>query len=384
MIKQAILLKEGSAGALEEIYFFYKQDAPSEQNLKKDRLWKSRLFIDDEATIFRLRRSLLYRRGFLKRFPLKLKSPSLMKRKVILALTFLLPALSLKAQQIQRFNPDTIRTIVIDSAINIRSHKLNAQDFIDAIVRDTAFYQAFRNMKKYGFTAENRIYTYDKKNKVDARIYRKIRRTVTGRAHKTEYLVKKDSGNVVKRNGKYQLYTVEMFDYIFDNAYNKDFATGDPIPQDGKNDGYKEKLKMLLFEPGRKIKGIPFLSSKTEIFGPDMRQFYFYEFARGKYLDSIPVYRFKVIRKPSIADGDVMIKEMTTIFDTRDFKILGRYVDMKYSNFLFSFNIQMNIELNRFDGELLPAKVSYQGNWDIPFHKTERASFLITQKDYQK
>ena len=146
----------------------------------------------------------------------------------------------------------------------------------------------------------------------------------------------------------------------------------------------KTKLKTLIFSPGRKVKGIPFISSKTEIFSPEMRQFYRYEFARGKYLDSIPVYRFKVIRKPSIADNDVMIKELTTIFDMRTFQILGRYVDMKYSNFLFSFDVQMNIELNNFNGELLPTKITYQGNWDVPFHKTERASFLVVHKGYKK
>jgi len=51
---------------------------------------------------------------------------------------------------------------------------------------------------------------------------------------------------------------------------------------------------------------------------------------------------------------------------------------------LFSFDVQMNIELNRFDDVLLPTKVTYQGNWDIPFHKVERASFLILHKDYKK
>lgn len=309
-----------------------------------------------------------------------------MKRNIFLALSFLLFAFSSSAQQIRRFNPDTVLTIVIDSAVNIKSHKLNAQDFIDAVVADTGFYQAFRNMKRYSFTAENRIYTYDKKNKIDGRIYRKIRHTIIGHTHKTEYLAKRDSGNVYKKDGKYQLYTVEMFDYIFTNAYNSKFAKGDPLPGSGagKNGSYKDKLKTLIFSPGRKVTGIPFISGKTEIFGPDMRQYYNYEFARGKYLDSIPVYRFRVIKKPSTSDDDVMIKELTTIFDTRTFKILGRYVDMKYSNFLFDFNVQMNIELIPFNNELLPAKVSYQGNWNIPFHKVERASFLILQKDYKK
>ena len=308
-----------------------------------------------------------------------------MKFKQLFALVFLLLASSSsQAQQTPRFNPDTTLTIVIDSqVVNIRSHKLNEQDFIDAVVADTSFYKAFRDMKRYSFLAENHIYTYDKKNKIEGEIYRKVRHTMTGSKHKTEYLVKQDKGKIYKKNGKYDLYTVEMFDYIFDNAYNSDFADGRSLPADGKNASYKDKLKMLIFQPGRKITGIPFLSSKTEIFGKDMRQFYFYQFSRGTYLDSIPVYRFKVIRKPSISDGDVMINELTTIFDVRDFKILGRYVDMKYNNLLFDFDVKMNIELIPFRDKLLPAKISYQGNWDVPLHKEERASFLITQREYQ-
>lgn len=306
-----------------------------------------------------------------------------MNKKYLFLLLMTFTGCSAYAQQIRRFNPDTVLTIVIDSAVNIKSHQLTAQDFIDAVLADTGFYQAFRNMKRYNFIAENRIYTYDKKNRIDGKIYRKIRHTTVGNTHKTEYLAKRDSGNVYKKDGKYQLYTVEMFDYIFANAYNSDFTKGNGLPgSGGKNGSYKDKLKTLIFQPGRKVKGIPFISGKTEIFGPDMRQYYNYEFALGKYLDTIPVYRFKVIKKPSIADDDVMIRELTTIFDTRTFKILGRYVDMKYSNMLFDFNVQMDIELNQFNGELLPAKVSYQGNWNVPFHKEERASFLILQKEY--
>jgi hypothetical protein len=308
-----------------------------------------------------------------------------MKKSHLLAFCLLLLAFSSNAQQIKRFNPDSIRTIVIDSAVNIHSHHLNAQDFIDAVLADTNFYKAFYNMKKYAFVAENRIYTYDKKNKVNGKIYRKIRHSSVKGAPKVEYIAKQDSGTLYKTNGKYQLYTVEMFDYIFMNAYNSDFIKGPALPgSEGKNEGYKDKLKTLIFEPGRKVKGIPFISAKTEIFSKDLRDYYYYTFSRGKYLDSIPVYIFKVKKKPSTADGDTMIKEMTTIFDMRNFEILGRYVDTKYRNFLFNFDVQMNIELAKYHGELLPVKITYQGNWDVPFHKVESASFLIVQKDYKK
>jgi len=205
-----------------------------------------------------------------------------------------------------------------------------------------------------------------------------------------QYLAKKDSGNVYKRNGKYDLYTVEMFDYIFMNAYNSDFVKSSPGVGGGSNESYKDKLKTLIFSPGRPIKGVPFISNKTQIFSPNMRQYYDYQFFSGTYLDSIPVYRFKVTVKPGLSswtkDG-LMIKELTTIFDKRNFQILGRYFDMKYSNMAFDFDVQMNIELGYFGNEgetLLPTKISYQGNWDIPFKKEERASFLILHKGYKE
>lgn len=294
---------------------------------------------------------------------------------------------SANAQQIPRFNPDTLKTITLDSVVNIKAKRLNVETFIDAIINDTSFYEAFRNMKKYTFIAENRVFTYDKKNKVDGKIYRKIKHNNDG-PYKMEYLVKEDNGKVYKKNGKYQLYTVEMFDYIFMNAYNTDFAPAS-APSTGKksgNEGYKDKLKTLIFNPGRPIKGIPFIGSKTEIFTANMRQYYDYAFHSGTYLDSIPVYRFRVSVKPDLSkwtkDG-IMIKELVTIFDKRNFEILGRYVDMKYSNMLFDFDVQMNIEMSYFDEVKLPTKITYQGNWDYPLKKEERASFLVLHKDYR-
>ncbi|WP_448701468.1 hypothetical protein ACFGVR_04655 [Mucilaginibacter sp. AW1-3] len=316
---------------------------------------------------------------------MKFFTPAITRLFVVIAVLICTSAINAQAQQIKRFNPDTLRTIVIDSnLVNIKSHKLNAQDFIDAMLADTGFYMAFRNMKKYAFDAENRIFTYDKKNKVDGRIYRKIHHSNAKGAHKMEYLAKRDSGAVFKKNGKYELYTAEMFDYIFMNAYNSDFIKGDAPIGNGKNEGYKAKLKTLVFMPGRRVNGIPFISGKTEIFGPDLRQFYMYQFSHAIYLDTIPVYRFRITPKPSTADDDVMIKEITTIFDARTFQILGRYIDLKFHNFLVDFNVQMNIECNNYNGELLPVKITYQGNWDVPLHKEERASFLIVHKNYKK
>lgn len=289
------------------------------------------------------------------------------------------------SQEIDRFNPDTIKTIQLDSAVNISAQKFGVETFINAIITDESFYKAFKNMKKYNFTAENNIYSYDKKNKVDGRIYRKIKHTAEG-PEKMVYIAKQDTGKLYRKNGKYQLYTIEMFDFIFLNAYKTEFSEEDAKGKgDGANAGYKDKLKTLIFAPGKPIKGLPFIGDKTAIFTANMRQYYDYSYYSGTYLDSIPVYRFKVTMKKDLSnwtkDG-LMIKELTTIFDKRNFEILGRYVDMKYSNMLFDFNVQMNIETSYFGNEKLPTKISYQGNWDYPLKKEERASFLIVHKDY--
>jgi hypothetical protein len=45
------------------------------------------------------------------------------------------------AQQIERFNPDTIQTIQLDSVVNIKASRLNVESFVQAIINDTSFYQ---------------------------------------------------------------------------------------------------------------------------------------------------------------------------------------------------------------------------------------------------
>jgi hypothetical protein len=291
-------------------------------------------------------------------------------------------------QTAPRFNPDTLLTFKMDkdAVVKVGKAGLDIEDFINEIIRDTSFYEAFRKMSNYHFSAQNNLYTYDKKDKITGSIFRKLTHSPTG--NHLKIVEEKTKGDLYKRNGKYKTTTVEMFDYLFMNTYKSGYSDLGKESADGsKNSWYKEKLKTLVFSPGRPVKGVPLISSKTEIFTPNMRQYYNYAFAKGMYLDSIPVYRFKVTVKPDLGswtEDGIMIKELTTIFDQRNFQILGRYIDMKLDNLAFDFNVQMNIEMSYFNNQLLPTKVSYQGNWNIPFKKEERASFLVLHKNYKQ
>jgi len=300
-------------------------------------------------------------------------------------LLFLLLALittqEIRAQKFVYRGNDTLPSVVIDTSALVIAHKgLGDQDFIQAILQDTGFYQAFRNLKKFSMISEEDIRTYSKKGIPESHIQRKIFHDNTGPNYHQKKIEDIDSGEVFKHNGKYKLYTLEMFSYIFENEKNTDLAQG-AAPTKGTDEGYKQKLKKLVFQPGVPIEGIPFISHKTEIFSPEMRKYYNYSYSSGNYYGTEPVYRFTVEVKPEYKDdGSVMIKKLVTLFDKTYFKILGRYIEMKYDNPFFSFDVKMNIETRFFGEEQIPVLIQYAGNWDIPFHKKETAAFSVRMK----
>lgn len=290
---------------------------------------------------------------------------------------------NLQAQDMsKRFAGDTMRTIVIDtSAFSIAKRGLHEQDFINQILQDTSFYQAFHMLRTYSFLSEYNIKTFDKKGAVTAHIMKDVFHDNTGPVYHQRVLSKSDSGEVYKSNGKYRLFTIQMFSYIFENENSSDFKSD--VPMNSTAEGFKKKLEQLIFRPGTHIDGLPFISSKTEIFSPEMRKYYTYKFSSAVYLGHIPVYRFECKVKPEYAtDGSVMIKELTTIFDKKNFQILGRFFDMDYSNLLFSFDVRMNIQANYVGDQILPILIQYAGNWDVPFKKKEISSFMVKLHDF--
>lgn len=277
-----------------------------------------------------------------------------------------------------------MRNVTLDSVLVMAKAGLTQEDFINQMLKDTLFYEAFRNMRKYSFIAENNISTFDKKGKKVAKMFRKVYHNNDGPTYKAEILSSKDSGEVYDRKGEYDLFTVKMFSYVFMNENNSDFTEAE---ENRKQEGYKDKLKTLIFTPGKPVEGIPLISNKTEIFSPKARKLYNYNYYHGFLQDSIPVYRFKCTMKPEIRKGkqdEVMIKDMTTAFDKYNLTILARYINMGYQSSLFDFDVQMYIELTRIGEDLVPVKIEYNGMWDVPMHEQERCHFSIVHRNYVK
>jgi hypothetical protein len=309
--------------------------------------------------------------------------------KKTIVLIFLLLSVNVFSQNKKPFFSDTLRSVNIDSAMAVTAKRgLSINDFTSVMLKDTMFYEAFRALKKYSFIAENKINTFDDDQKQIAKIYRKIKHVNEGLKYHQEILSKTDSGKVFKYNGDFDLFTVKMFSYIFMNENNTDFLADKKVTRkETDEEGYKEKLKTLIFTPGKAVKGVPLISDKTEIFSPALSKYYQNSFYYATYQGNIPVYYFKCKLKDNISwwnQGETMIQELTTIFDAKNMNILGRYVEMTYSSIPFDFHVKMNIEMTYLNEEtLVPTHISYDGDWDIPFKKREICTFDIQHYSFK-
>lgn len=281
---------------------------------------------------------------------------------------------------------DSVLSVTLDSVLVISAKKgLSAEDFILQMQTDTLFYQAFRNMSKFSFIAENNIKTFDEDQKTISKIFRKIFHNNSSSNYKQEIIEQRDSGKVFKRNGDFDLYTVKMFAYIFMNPNSSDFIKAELKRKEKGEESYKDRLKTLIFNPGKSVDGIPLISEKTRIFDPKYRKYYDYSFYHATYQDSIPVYRFRCTLKKDLSKSmreDMVIKDITTIFDVYNLNILARDIHLSYFSIPFDFDVKMSIELMEKNGMYVPKKIKYSGFWDVPFKEIENCIFNVKHYNY--
>ena len=81
---------------------------------------------------------------------------------------------------------------------------------------------------------------------------------------------------------------------------------------------HKEQLKMLFFNPGKRISGLPFMSGKTAIYDDDIADAYDMSIDMDEY-NKTSCYIFKQKVKPG-REGDVVVDEMRSFTSTYPFK----------------------------------------------------------------
>ena len=202
-----------------------------------------------------------------------------------------------------------------------------------------------------------------------------------------ETLEEQSSGDIYDEARNFNYYTANMYASLFftrdsvcgeDNIVKgREFSTGDKTGMEK----HKEQLKMLFFNPGKKINGIPFISNKTAIFDNDIATKYDMRIDMDIH-NNINSYIFKQVVKPEYKN-DVVIDSMTTWFDDRTYDVLARNYSLSYNAGVYDFKVNMEVQLTKFGEYLVPILLKYNGNWKAIFKKRERGVFTATLYDFK-
>jgi hypothetical protein len=276
-----------------------------------------------------------------------------------------------------------LKEVVLDS-------KLDVTRFINQVKNDTTFYKAFRNLRVLEFTSSNDILLKDKKANPLARLVSKTRQHRVGNCRNTEVLQEKVQGNFYERDGAYAYYTAALYSSLF---FAKGTVCGENNIVAGKNFAiqtskgiakHKEQLKLLLFNPGKKIPGIPFVGDKVDVFDAQRSKLYNYEIDYVNYRGE-PCYLFSIEAKPNLFPSQrdkLVVDRMTTWFSVRTMEVLARHYTMSYNAGFYDFSVEIEADLMRYKNWVVPATLRYVGNWDVPFKERERGVFTATLYDF--
>ena len=266
------------------------------------------------------------------------------------------------------------------------NNKLNVPAFIERIKNDTSFYKAFRNLHILGFTAINDIRMNDSDGKMKAGLRSTSKQLRNNNCRTMQTIEEQVTGDMYNENRVFNYYTAKMYASLFftkDTVCGEDnIVTGREFNTAGKTglEKNKEQLKMLFFNPGKRINGLPFISNKTAIYDDDMAD---------KYDINIDIDLFKnqscytfTQKVKSENKNDVVVDEMTTWFNDQTFEVVARNYVLSYSAGVYDFRVQMEVELTKFGDYLVPSLIRYIGNWKAIFKPRERGVFTATLFDF--
>ncbi len=299
---------------------------------------------------------------------------------------FLLHCSQLLAQDSTDINVTVGKNIITLSDVVV-NNKLNVPSFIVRIKNDTSFYKAFRNLHVLGFTAINDIRILGKQGNSLATCLSKTKQIAEANCRRMEVLEEQVTGDFYDDERNYNYYTAQMYASLFFTkgkvCGESNVVAGNGFNLEGKSgiEKHKEQLKMLFFNPGKKIKGLPFMSGKTAIYDDEMADAYDMEIDMDDY-NKTSCYLLKQKVKPGMEDK-VVVDEMITWFDDKTFEVVARKYSLSYEAGLYDFKVQMEVQLTHVGKLLVPSMIRYNGNWKAVFKKRERGVFTATLFDFK-
>ena len=312
-----------------------------------------------------------------------------MKRIFFIAVTIFISSYAFSQEDSS--DVEAVRRMVNLSEVVVRSD-LNVPKFLQLIKNDTSFYKAFKNLRVLGFTSLNDIRMKDKKNTIIAALESKTRQNRINGCRTMEILEEKSSGNIYDKKNQWNYYTAELYAGLF---FTQGTVCGETnivagIERNVQNkkglDKHKEQLKMMFFNPGKRIPGIPFIGDKLDIFDADVAQYYDFTIDMGDYSDQ-QCYIFSIKTRNDLTPSEknkIVFDNITTWFNSKTMEIVARNYDLSYDAAVYDFDVHMEVQMTTFGNFLVPQTIRYTGNWDVAFKKRERGVFTATLFDFKE
>jgi len=319
-----------------------------------------------------------------------------MKLKYVILLSILLP-LTLFAQNKDSFiveGKDT--TIIIDKGtftlkpVIVRNH-MDYASLLRRIQNDTTFYKAFRSLHIVEFSSYNDIRMLDKHDNVKASYYSQTRQHRADSCRFTETMEQRTTGDFFDKDSNFNYLTGEMYASIFltkgKTCGETNIVAGREFSTEGKSgmEKHKEQLKMLFFDPGRKIPGIPFIGNKLDLYDEDAHKLYNYTLDYDTYKGNY-VYIFSIKPKEDLGffrRDNIVVDEMTTMFDARTMEVVGRTYRLSYRAGLYDFDVSIQVDMTHVGNLLVPQTMRYKGDFAAITKKREHGEFTATLFDFK-
>lgn len=254
--------------------------------------------------------------------------------------------------------------------------------FIVKIKKDTTFYKAFKTLRLASYTMYNDIEILDKKGGVKASLNSITHQESVNRCRTMKVVREKVTGDFYNRKKEYQYYTARLYAHLFftqGKICNESNIVGN-VTYKGTTK-YEEQLRILIFNPGQRIKGIPGIGENVAIFEqPTMRKYKFY-LSRQMY-NGDDCYVFTAKPLPQKAE-DVVINELRTWIRVKDDAIVARNYSLSFHTWFYDFDVDMKVKLKPVRQGLVPYEIYYKGNWHVFGKSREIANFTAIFSDFE-
>ena len=281
-----------------------------------------------------------------------------------------------------------VKSIQLDAVvITAQAAGFDVSDFVRRVREDSTFHKAFLNTRFHPNTVRSEVRVRNKGEKETAALYRRARLTRNGANARLVVDSAHEEGRLRDRKGTFRFLTVEMYDDVFFpkgsfTANNSVAARKLEVERGSRFDKYKSELKKFMFDPGTEIATVPFIGDKLALFSPEMAPLYDFRIWSDTR-DGTVCWVFSAEAKPEFRDGRTVIKTMATWFDQDSRAVLARNYRIASNSLVLDFDITIKVRNALVNDALVPVRVDYDGDWDIPFKSREIVRFYLEYRDWQ-